>query len=132
MHVRPTPETATFWAHAAEGVLALPFCAACERFFFYPRPFCPRCWSYAVEWKHVSGRGRVVSYTIVERLAAGLDRAIPYVVAIVELEEGERLMANVVGVAAEPDAIPLDLEVEVAFEHADGVDRPVFRPREPR
>lgn len=128
--VASLPETAPFWEHAEHSVLAFPRCTECEMHFFYPRPFCPRCWSRAVEWLPVSGRGVLSSFVIVERAPADAVVNAPYVVALVELEEGVRLMANLVDVEPAPEALPLDLELEVTFRREPwGVARPVFRPR---
>jgi uncharacterized OB-fold protein len=91
-----TPETKPFWDATAEGRLVLPRCAACEAFVWYPRAFCPRCGS-AVEWVDASGRGTVYSFTVVHRGGQGPYRdAMPYVLAYVELDEGPRLLTNLV------------------------------------
>jgi uncharacterized OB-fold protein len=125
-----TPETERFWASARAEALSIQFCTRCERFYFYPRPFCPRCWSSEVEWRPVSGRGRVASYNVVRRAAPGVEEDVPYVVALVELDEGVRLMSHIVDFPGDPTTIPLDLPVEVAFNHERALSRPVFRPRE--
>jgi uncharacterized OB-fold protein len=124
-----TPETEPFWASGRDAVLSIPFCPRCERFFFYPRPFCPRCWWREVEWRPVSGHGEVASYTVVRRQPPGVEDVVPYVVAVIELDEGVQLMSHVVDYPDDPTTIPLGLPVEVAFDHTRTLPRPVFRPR---
>jgi len=123
----PTPETAPFWAAAAAGRLSIQRCRACGRHYFYPRSFCPPCQSADVEWTDVSGRGRLVSYVINYRPLPPADLDVPQVIALVELEEGVRMLTNIVGSPAEPAALPLDAPVSVAFEPRGDLKVPVFR-----
>jgi uncharacterized OB-fold protein len=81
---RPTPETAHFWEGTAQGELRLQRCRACDRPYFPPQPFCPRCASDDVEVVRASGNGMLVSYVIAHRAAPGFTA--PYVIAVVELE----------------------------------------------
>ena len=127
MFPQPTPETAEFWAGAAQGELRIPHCRACDRFYFYPRPFCRYCASYDVDWRAVPGRGRLISYVINYRPIEPIEGADPRVVALVELDEGPRMMTNIVGTAPDPEQLPLDAPVEVAFESRGGTAIPVFR-----
>jgi uncharacterized OB-fold protein len=123
----PTPETAHYWEGTALGELRLQRCRACETTYFPPQPFCPACSSADVEVVRSSGRGSLSSYVITYRPAPGLDP--PYVIAVVELEEGPRLLTNIVGVAPDPDALAIDLPVEVVYETVGDVALPMFRPR---
>ena len=123
----PTPETAPFWAAAAAGRLSIQRCRTCGRHYFYPRSFCPACQSADVEWTDVSGRGRLVSYVINHRPLPPADLDVPQVIALVELEEGVRLLTNIVDSPAEPTALPLDAPVSVAFEARGDLKVPVFR-----
>jgi len=123
----PTPETRHFWEGTAAGELRLQRCRACERAYFPPQPFCPRCTGTDVEVVRATGRGSLHSYVINHRPAPGFEA--PYVIAVVELEEGPRLLSNLVGVAADPDALPIDLPVVVAFEAVGDVTLPLFRPQ---
>lgn len=123
----PTPETAPFWSAAKDDRLLIPRCRSCARHYFYPRPFCPHCASADVEWHQVSGRGRLVSYVINYRPVPPADPAVPQVVALVELDEGVRLLTNIVDTAPTPDSLPLDAPVLVAFEERGEVKLPVFR-----
>jgi uncharacterized OB-fold protein len=126
---QPTPETAEFWEGAKRGELRVQRCRACGQAYFYPRPFCPNCSSRDVEWFTASGRGRLHTYVINHRPAYGFDDLAPYVIAIVELEEGPRLMSNIVGVEPTPERLPLDMALEVTWERqSDEITLPLFRP----
>src|SRR3546814_9026545 len=85
----PTPETAPFWQGAAEGELRIQRCVRCESFYFYPRPFCPKCNSDEVEWKPVSGRARLASYIINYRPSPEFESKDPQIIALVTLERSE-------------------------------------------
>lgn len=123
---QPTPETQPFWDGTAAGELRLPRCVSCDRHYFPPRPFCPDCLSDDVVWEPVSGRGTLHTYVINHRAAPGFEA--PYAIAVVQLEEGPRMMSNIVGVEQTPDALELDMALEVTFEQRNDVILPVFRP----
>ena len=125
---KPTPETQPYWDGALAGELRIQRCTSCGEFYFYPRPFCPRCLSADVQWVTVSGRARLHSYVINHRAAPGFEAEAPYVIAIVELEEGPRMMANLVGVEPRPERLPLDMDLEVDFAQRGNMRIPVFRP----
>lgn len=125
---RPTPDTAPFWEGAARGELRLQRCRDCGDPFFYPRGWCPRCGSPDVEWFTASGRGRLHTYLISHRPAPGFADQVPYAIAVVELEEGPRMMTNIVGVANTPEQLVLDMPLEVTFEARGDQQVPVFRP----
>lgn len=125
----PTPETAHFWAGTAAGELRLQRCRGCDRAYFPPQPTCPHCAGDDIEIVRSSGRGSLHGYVITHRAAPGFTA--PYVIAVVELEEGPRLLTNLVDVAPDPAALTLDLPVEVTFTPVDDVVLPCFRPRSP-
>jgi uncharacterized protein len=126
---KPTPETRPFWDGAAAGELRVQRCLACRRHYFYPRPVCPHCGTSEVEWVTVSGRATLYSYVISHRPAPGFAGDGPYAIAVVELEEGVRMMTNVVDCPNEQLVIGMPLEV--TFEQiSDEVALPKFRPRE--
>jgi uncharacterized OB-fold protein len=125
---KPTPDTAPYWEGTARGELRVQRCNACERAYFYPRPYCPHCSSDDVSWITASGRGRLHTYLISHRPAPGFGDQVPYAIAVVELEEGPRMMANIVGVENTPDALVLDMPLEVGFEGRGDQSVPVFRP----
>lgn len=109
----PTPETQHFWAGTREGELRLQRCKECREVYFPPRPFCRKCLSRNIEVFAASGRGTLLSYVISHRPVPGFDP--PYSIAIVELEEGPRMISNIVGCAQEPDELVLDMPLEVTF-----------------
>ena len=103
----PTPETQRFWDGCRKHELWLPFCPSCNDYFFYPRPFCPRCFSWNVDWKQASGKGTLYTFAIQYRpQAPGFQP--PYVTAIVQLDEGPRLMTNLLVDDPEPGRIECD------------------------
>lgn len=125
---QPTPETQDFWDGAKAGNLRLQRCKACSDVYFPPRPFCPKCASRSVESFNASGKGRLYSYVINHRAAPGFEADAPYAIAVVELDEGPRLMTNIVGSPQTPEALPIDARVEVAFEAvSDTISLPKFK-----
>jgi uncharacterized protein len=126
----PGPEALPYWQAARQHQLKLPYCPACSAFFWFPRPFCPRCFSWEVEWRQVSGNGTLYTYAIQYRpQMPGFETDLPYVTAIVQLDEGPRLMTNLVEVEADPAAIMCDMPVEVVFTDInDEIALPKFRP----
>lgn len=95
------------------GELRLQQCASCHLYQFYPRIICSHCNADELHWKAVSGRGKIASYTVVRR---GISPAYPapYVVALIDLEEGPRMMSNVVG--CDPEQVRVDQPVQAIFE----------------
>ena len=123
----PTPETQHFWDGAMEGRLVLQRCEECDGAYFPPRPFCPSCGSRDVEEFDASGRASLYSYVISQRPTRGFEP--PYSIAVVELEEGPRMMTNIVECEQTTDALQLDMELEVVFEEfSDEIALPLFRP----
>lgn len=121
--------TSPFWRSVDRRAMTLPRCGACGRFHFYPRPVCPECWSDDLDWRPVSGKGTVWSYTIV-RFAHGAHEGwktrVPYAVALIELEEGVRMMGNVVDCAVE--SVRTGMAVRLVYrEYEDGLI-PAFVP----
>lgn len=116
--------TEPFWAAAREGTLLIQRCRSCRAYQWYPRGHCRQCLAAEPEWVEASGKGRVHTFTVVERSSApGFEP--PYVFAVVELEEGVRLTANLVGVA--PGQISCDLPVCVTYERlTDDITLPQF------
>ncbi len=124
---KPTPETEHFWSGTRAGELRLQRCDECSHVYFPPRPFCPACASRSVSVFAASGRATLHSYVINQRPAPGFEA--PYSIAVVELEEGPRMMTNVVGVPQTPEALELDMPLEVVFEPmSDDISLPLFRP----
>lgn len=124
-----SPGAEPFWEATRECRLVLPWCLACERPFFYPREVCPLCLGTAIAWRPATGTGVVYSFTIENRPAtAGFSMGKPYVVALVELDEGVRLMGNIVG--CPPEKTEVGMPVSVTWEAlSDGRHLPLFEPR---
>ena len=123
------PWSEPFWQAARAGRLIIPRCRACGRNSFYPRPSCPFCFSDELEWIECSGRGTVYSFTVVTNNAPSAFMAdLPFVIAIVRLEEGVQMLTNIVD--CRPEALCCDMPVEVTFARlTDEMTLPKFRPR---
>ena len=123
----PTPETQHFWDGTNAGELRLQRCQACDHAYFPPRPFCPECASRDVEQFTASGQASLYSYVINHRAPKGWEA--PYAIAVVELAEGPRMMSHIVEVPQTPEALQLDMALEVTFERLnDDICLPKFRP----
>ena len=112
----PDGETQPFWDAIAEGRLRIQRCRSCGRYVFYPRSVCPHCMAADLEWTDVSGRGAVHAYTVVHRAAPGFAEDAPYVVALVELEEGPRMLTRLLDVTPSDAAIGMRFEVAIEGE----------------
>ena len=125
------PVTAPFWESVRAHAMRLQRCNACGRWIFYPRGLCPHCFSDDLAWEPVAGTGVVHAFTIVHRHPSpAFQAAIPYVVALIELDEGARLLSNLVEVAPDPAAVRVGLPVEVVYDDiTPEVTLPKFRPR---
>jgi uncharacterized OB-fold protein len=105
-----------FWDAATEDRLVLPRCRSCGSFIWYPRSFCPVCHDTDVEWYEASGRGTVYSFTVAFRGPGPWSAHVPYVIAYVELEEGPRVLTNLVGI--DPETVRIGDPVRAVFEPA--------------
>ena len=124
---RPTALSRPHWDGCREGVLRVQRCGGCGSYVFIPQAVCTECQTDALEWVESSGRGSVYSHTTVHRPPRPEFDA-PYVVAIVELEEGWHMLTNLVDCA--PEEVAIGLSVEVDFrEISDEITLPCFRPR---
>ena len=124
---QPTPETQHFWDGTRAGEIRLQRCDSCAHTYFPPRPFCPACGARKVSVIKASGRAWLFSYVIHHRPVPGFTP--PYAIAVVELEEGPRMMTNIVECPQTPEALRLDMALEPAFERIDDeITLPLFRP----
>ncbi len=125
----PTPDADTqpFWDGCKEGRFLLRHCNACGVEHYYPRPFCPSCWSDDVSWREASGDATLYTFSIVRQNdLPPFPERVPYVAAVVELAEGPRVMTNIEGV--EFDDIEIGMKLRVDFKAiSDDVTIPVFR-----
>ena len=125
-----TADAVFFWEGAARGELLGQRCADCHKLVFPPRPMCPACHSVKREVVKLSGRGEVYSW-IMPRHPAPVGFAEAPIVALIELEEGIRIVSNVRDV--DPNAVTIGMPVQAFIEHFDnGVSLPQFRPRSER
>ena len=124
----PTRETQPYWDGCKQHELRIQQCTACGHSQFYPRLYCTACMSERVEWVTASGHGTVLSFTIVYRpVTQAFAADVPYVVALITLDEGPQLMSNVVGCA--PETVHIGMPVEVTFEDwTEEISVPKFKP----
>src|SRR3954453_20711744 len=124
---KPTPETKHFWDGTKHGKLLLQRCGDTGKAYFPPGPFSPCTGTRNVTVFEPSGRATPPSYVIHHRPVPVFTP--PYAIAVVELEEGPRMMTNITDCAQTPEALELDMPVEVAFEKLDDeITLPLFRP----
>ena len=123
-----TDLTKPYWENARAGRLVTQRCRSCGRRWHPPLPACPHCHGTDIGWHEVSGDGTVYTYTVVRHAThAALAGHVPYVVAIVELAEGPRLVTGITGCA--PGDVRVGMAVRACFrEVADGVTLPYFEP----
>ena len=127
-----TPESDFFWEKARHHELWIQKCSDCGDPFFYPRMVCPTCLSENLEWFKTSGKGFLYSYMINHRPPPGFEDDAPYAIAIVQLDEGPRMMTNIVDIENTPENLILDMPLEVVFEDiADEMSIPKWKPAGP-
>ncbi len=119
------PESAPYWAATTEGRLVLQRCTGCGRHQLYPRAHCLSC-RRPVEWVEARGTGTIYSYTVIrQNPSRSFRHLLPFVVALVDLDEGPRLMTNVIG--CDPEQVSVGAPVRVRFERvSDEAALPVF------
>jgi len=122
----PNGDSLPYWDAARDRRLLIRRCNACGKPHFMPRHQCPHCWSDQLEWVESNGRGTVHSFSIVHRAPTTTFAAnTPYVIALIDLDEGPRMFANVIGKGAVDVAI--GDRVHVTFEdRGDGALVPQF------
>jgi len=123
------PDTQAFWDGCLREELLLQRCSVCGAYRHPPSPICPKCLSDRFAWERASGYGTVYTFVIVRRaLARGWEGMVPYVAAVVELDEGVKFLTDIVNVA--PEAVTIGMRVEVTFAELDGTTKlPLFQPR---
>jgi uncharacterized OB-fold protein len=126
----PDPVTRPFWDSLKAHAMQLQKCGDCGRHVFYPRAVCPHCFSKNLAWTPASGRGRLhtfaLSYQPPSQAFAG---EVPYIIALVELEEGVRMMSTLVGVPPDPEKVRIGMPLEIVYDDVtDAVTLPKFRP----
>ena len=128
----PTPqgESDQYWQKAKEGELWLRKCNACGEAYFYPRDISPCCFSRDTTWIKASGKATLFTYGIVERAPhPGFVEDVPFVTAIVELEEGPTMPTNIVMEDPTPEKLRVGMPLEAVFEEiTDTISLPKFKP----
>ena len=123
---RPDLDSAPFWNGCEDGRFLVPRCASCGAMRWPPGPMCPECQSQETAWIAAAGRGTVYSWVVVTHPVADvLVDQVPYVVGLIELEEGVKVVGNVLGCA--PAEVEAGLPVELFFERVGDVNLPNFR-----
>lgn len=124
------PECQPYWDGLKENKLMLPQCEDCGKPFFYPRILCPHCQSRNITWIQASGKGKLYSFEIAyQKLNRRFNVPTPYILAMIELDEGPRMMSNLINVETSPDVVKCDMPVEVVFEKmTDDITIPLFQP----
>ena len=129
---RPLPslkelDTQPFWAATAEEKLTYTVCRDCGAVVFYPRAHCTSCGSHNLAWRESAGFGEVYTFSVVRQSYHPFFRTVaPYAVAWIDLDEGPRLLSNVIDV--DVDALTIGQRVQVHWEHHEGLAIPLFRP----
>jgi uncharacterized OB-fold protein len=132
-HPKPLPaiteENRPFWEGCQQEKLLLQYCERCQHYQFYPRLYCMQCGFEGLRWREVSGHGVIYSYTIIhQNKSPEFTNDTPYNVALVQLEEGPRMLSSIVDIA--PEELHVDLPVSVVFEKVtESISLPRFRPR---
>lgn len=123
----PSEDSAPFWKAARDHEMKLQKCRDCGAFRFPPAAVCAECTSDAYDWTPVSGKGKVFSFVIFHRAYhPGFKGELPYVVGCIELDEGPRMLSNVIG--CKPEDVRCDMPVEVSFEDiSEDISLPKFR-----
>jgi hypothetical protein len=121
------PETEPFWSATSQGRFMLPYCTQCSGWIWYPRPLCASCSSTDIEWREHSGRGTIYTFADVRKGFGAFAASAPYVIAYVDLEDGPRVLTNIVG--AELNALSIGQPVELSWSPTEsGVALPRFTP----
>jgi uncharacterized OB-fold protein len=126
----PVPDTfsAPFFDGARAGRLMLQHCTGCDRWSFPVRERCPHCFAAKLEWRQASGQGTLYTFTIMHQVMnPGFASAVPYNVAQIDLAEGVRITANIVGISN--DQLRIGMPLQAVFEDVGGnVSLPKFGP----
>ncbi|MAL95544.1 MAG: hypothetical protein CME40_10750 [Haliea sp.] len=114
-----------YYAGCREGKLLLQYCSDCQQPQFYPRILCSHCGGRELAWREASGKGHIATFTVVRQPVSPAYEA-PYVVALIDLEEGPRMMSHIVN--CDPEAVRVGQPVQVSFENwSETLTMPVFQ-----
>jgi hypothetical protein len=125
----PEPDTQPFWEATKQHDLRYQVCNACSGIVFYPRGHCTRCLSRDLSWRVSRGEGTIYTFSIVRQTYhPAFARHVPYVIAWVDLDEGFRMLSNVVGVEDPARDVRIGQRVRVEWQDYESVSLPLFRP----
>jgi uncharacterized OB-fold protein len=125
----PSPPTEAFWAATADSQFLLQRCRACASAQFYPKVTCTTCGSSDLDWEAASGRGTLHTFTVARRPThPAFEGTEPYVVAIIELEEGPRVTSNLVECPLDEVRVGMAVELVWDEQNADGIRLPLWQP----
>jgi uncharacterized OB-fold protein len=123
----PEPDSEPFWRATKNHELKYQQCNDCNEVVFYPRQHCTKCGSASLTWKTSAGRGKVYTFSIIRQNRSSFFRdLVPYVLAYVDMDEGFRIMTNIVDI--EPEKVRCDMPVKVQWEDYEEVALPLFAP----
>jgi uncharacterized OB-fold protein len=124
----PSAEAQPYWDGLRDRKLLMPRCDACGKYWFPPSLLCPHCNATKWTWASTSGHGRIFSYVVYHRVYhPGFADEVPYAVAVIELDEGPRMISNVIGIV--PDKLVCDMRVEVVYQPiTETITLPKFKP----
>ncbi len=124
------PEAKQYWEGLKQDKLMLPQCKDCGKAHFYPRILCPHCHSRNLTWIEASGRGKLYAFEILHRsFNPAVKTPLPYVLAMIELEEGPRMLSNLINIKPDPALIRCDMPVQVVYQKQnDNFTLPFFQP----
>lgn len=124
--IKQDSDSRPYWEGLAQGELRIQRCHACSKAVFYPRSICPHCHSDSLSWIVASGKGTIYSYTVVHQAFGSFAEDVPFTIAIVELEEGIRMMSRIVDAARQ--RVEVGASVHVTFESVgEDLTLPYFR-----
>ena len=128
---RPTALSAAYWDGCRNQQLLIQRCAQCDQHQFYPRSICTSCMSEDVEWVQATGCGTVRTYTVIRHpVAKAYAEEVPYVIALIRLEEGPTMMSALTN--CDPASVAAGMAVEVVFEQwSEEIAMPKFQPASP-
>jgi len=122
----PTVDSAPFWEGCAQGKLLLQACDACKSMIYFPRRTCPHCGASSLRWAQASGRGKVFSFSEVHVSFYGPEwnSELPYTLALIDLEEGPRMLSRMIG---DTGGLRIGDSVQVVFVEAENQKLPFFQ-----
>lgn len=115
-----------YWEGLTQGELRIQRCQACSQAVFYPRALCPHCHSEQLEWIVANGKGTIYTYTVAHQGFGPFAADVPFVIALIELEEGARMMSRIID--APRERVTIGAAVSVTFEGSgEDLTLPYFR-----